>query len=874
MQICVVSAVVCARLGVQTVLLEVEQHVGAGVEVLGGRIAGDNISVVIVPEGDGGQPVGKRVVVALLDVRGVHQIDGRRRARGELDAQGDLLIGACRNRERIGEESVGRDCAFRSVEEHQGLVGDAGICGRAVLIVIAEDIRPPFFARRIGGAERGQGVHPCRIVCILAVSGCILGVEKTGIDAFGDGVGHAARHEGLACVGHAREVCRNGERFADVRRGDAGCIEPGVDVHVARKADDLRVRCRGRVVEVLLVHVGEHFKACECRIAVVVGGLCCRGDVGGTVGELKGELLFALRLVGDEEEAVDPAVVDILVLVVDIGGGDGRRVECGDRGAVVAVHQRRRSARAADLARLCPEGEDHVSAGRELVALGGRRVGRAADGHEHDDRCIVRAAVKEELVRKVGVVDVLQVGVVRGCRLKSCDRGDRRVVVGVFAVILDERPVAVGIGRDRDAVRADQKIVRFSEACIEVELEGRDVRAQPGRVKELVVRFAVDGAALLRRRFLVRRVADGRADEVVKEGKAVDVLEAVGGGSLSQAEYDGEGGRRKGVGADVERILSPLALGVDVLDLHLVERGAAHRLIDADVRARIVLDRELVVLVVVRQIVRAHPEGDLRRRPRGEGDGGGGGVVLPRTEHAVRRAAVVDHQDARLILGSALVHGGRLDIGEILHVGIVDGIGVVVEQLCRLGVLVQIVDLVFEVLIELEPVVRGHALVVPVRDGVVYGGELPAGRREIVPLGKVDDARSRIGCGRAGRERPVGRGVDEDALFIQILNVALRVELEIAVADGLSIRLGDGLLLLFVVRRVVCGRARRKDAYREGGDKSQRAERDRTALPVFEIVSHKTSFPCAPVRGAPILLWCRRTAAKRFPAPPQYTTLF
>ena len=117
-----------------------------------------------------------------------------------------------------------------------------------------------------------------------------------------------------------------------------------------------------------------------------------------------------------------------------------------------------------------------------------------------------------------------------------------------------------------------------------------------------------------------------------------------------------------------------------------------------------------------------------------------------------------------------------------------------------------------------------------------------ARRGEIVPVRKVDDARRRGGRGRARREGPVGRRVDERAPLVPFLDVVFGIELEIAVADGLGIRLGDGVFLFLVIRGGVRRRARRKDPRRERGGKRERAQRDGAPLPMFEIVSHKTSF--------------------------------
>ena len=243
------------------------------------------------------------------------------------------------------------------------------------------------------------------------------------------------------------------------------------------------------------------------------------------------------------------------------------------------------------------------------------------------------------------------------------------------------------------------------------------------------------------------------------------------------------------------------------------------------------------------EVVRAHPHAHLCRRAGVQRDGRGGGVVLPRAQNAVRSAVVVDHQNARLSLCGAGAGRRRLaDLGKVLHVVVVDGIAVVVKELRRFRICVEVVDLVLEVIVKFQAVVGGHLVVVPVRNGVLDGSELPAGSRNVVPFRRIDEAGRRIGGGGAGRERPArGRG-DEVELFLPVLNVHLRIELKVAVADGLGIRL-RGRRLLLVVRRIFGGSAGGKNAHRERCRKRER-ERRNGAAPEFllGIDSHRSSF--------------------------------
>ena len=193
---------------------------------------------------------------------------------------------------------------------------------------------------------------------------------------------------------------------------DALGVKGGVVVHGARQRHLLRVGARLGAVDVLLGDVLVHLKARERRIAVVIGGCLGGRHIGGTVGEFQMERLCAVRVVGDEEEAAHPAVVDVLRVVVDVHGVRRRRVERGDLRAVAAVHHRGGSARAADLARLDPEGDDHVFVGiqREVARL--CRVGRAGDGHQHDGKHIVGVRLIEGEAVVPSVDDVFKIAVV------------------------------------------------------------------------------------------------------------------------------------------------------------------------------------------------------------------------------------------------------------------------------------------------------------------------------------------------------------------------------------------------------------------------------------------------------------------------------
>ena len=243
------------------------------------------------------------------------------------------------------------------------------------------------------------------------------------------------------------------------------------------------------------------------------------------------------------------------------------------------------------------------------------------------------------------------------------------------------------------------------------------------------------------------------------------------------------------------------------------------------------------------EVVRAHPDGDLGGSACAEGDARGGRVVLARAEHAVRGALVVDHEDGRLVFGRAGTGRRCLaDLAELLHIVEVDGVGVLIEELGGFGIGIEVVDLVLEVLEELETVICRHVVVVPVCDGVLDGGQLSALCGEVVPVRRVDDAGCRVGSGGAGRERPARGRVDEVKFFLVVLDVHLRVELEVPVADLLGVRLGGGRLLLFVRRVIGGGGAGGESAQGERRRKRERECRKRAASEFLGIECHRSSF--------------------------------
>ena len=533
--------------------------------------------------------------------------------------------------------------------------------------------------------------------------------------------------------------------FFDVEDRGSG-VELRIVIDVAGQRDRLRVVGSGRVAVLLGGHV-RRLEFRERRVAVRIGGEIRRSDVGRAVVEFEREGLCGIRLVSDVEEALHPAVVNIRLVVfvrvdvVNVHRVGGRRVERGDGRAVLAVHEGDGRARraAADLARLCPEGDEHIFVGveRERVAAGiffeRCRVRSPVGGHEHDNVFRTVVAREGELAVKVFVDNVAEVDVIERFEVGVAVQPDHALPFGgrrpVGSVVFDLGFVRLAAGSlfghfGGNLAGAHGELV---QSFIQVERKRAGIIFVSCFEDFVVVLLGfavvVEAADVIRsvevsRLGIVSLVGDDGADKIVEEGVAVDRFIAVVRRAAAQPERDGERRLGEGVGAQVQLVLLPFAVRLNVGDRPVVERGAAHRLRDLNIRAR--AGRRGLPVLAVFERVGAHPHGELGGSALFQRDGRTRGIVLTRTEHFVGSAAVVDHENGGIALRRArALRGSGCEFGEILHVLEVDGVLIVVEQFRRVGRAVQIVDLILEEGIEAEAVVNRHVAVLPMADDVV-----------------------------------------------------------------------------------------------------------------------------------------------------------
>ena len=531
--------------------------------------------------------------------------------------------------------------------------------------------------------------------------------------------------------------------FFDVEDRGSG-VELRIVIDVAGQRDRLRVVGSGRVAVLLGGHV-RRLEFRERRVAVRIGGEIRRSDVGRAVVEFEREGLCGIRLVFDVEEALHPAVVNIRLVVfvrvdvVNVHRVRGRCIEGGDGRSVLAVHKGDGRARcaAADLARFCPEGDEHIFVGVERKCVACRFelccVRSPVGGHEHDDVFRTVCVCEGELAVKILADNVFQVDVAGAFEFGVAVQpgyalpfGGRRSVVSVVFDLGFVRFAAGSLfghfggnlaGAHGELVQSFIQIERKRAGIIFVSCFEDFV------VVLLCVAVVVETADVIRsvevsRLGSVSLVGDDGADEVVEEGVAVDRFIAVVRRAAAQPERDGERRLGEGVGAQVQLVLLPFAVRLNVGDRPVVERGAAYRLRDLNIRAR--AGRRGLPVLAVFERVGAHPHGELGGSALFQRDGRTRGIVLTRTEHFVGSAAVVDHENGGIALRRArALRGSGCEFGEILHVLEVDGVLIVREQFRRVGRAVQIVDLILEEGIEAEAVVNRHVAVLPMADDVV-----------------------------------------------------------------------------------------------------------------------------------------------------------
>ena len=256
-------------------------------------------------------------------------------------------------------------------------------------------------------------------VHLLAVVRRILLVDESRVFVVVDGVVGAARDDIAAAAVNARIVLGIGDaRFDGVFGNGSRRIKARVGGRklFARKGNGFRVSPRRRIGELLFRHfVG--FEIGEGRISRIEIGVFLIHDGGGTVREREIETLVRFRFVFEKEEALLPAVVNILdrfavvFEIVDVHRRDGSGVERG-KGSFIGAFRfvdRDGSAReAAHIRRFQPEGNHQVGIGRECERVVFQRggVGRAVRAQKHQDFGV---RIPERILLKVVAHDFLRV---------------------------------------------------------------------------------------------------------------------------------------------------------------------------------------------------------------------------------------------------------------------------------------------------------------------------------------------------------------------------------------------------------------------------------------------------------------------------------
>ena len=158
--------------------------------------------------------------------------------------------------------------------------------------------------------------------------------------------------------------------------------------------------------------------------------------------------------------------------------------------------------------------------------------------------------------------------------------------------------------------------------------------------------------------FVVGFVGNDGAFRVVEESVAVHVLEFIRTAALAETEDDGEGAGRIGTAFETDGIFDPAVIfpfsvfglgidfgGIDVFDLHLVERGAADGMRNADIGAPVSVHcgARFVLSAVVGHVERLDPNGEDGGSARFQSDGRRGGIFLCGS-HSVG-IGVVEHED-------------------------------------------------------------------------------------------------------------------------------------------------------------------------------------------------------------------------------------
>ncbi len=359
-----------------------------------------------------------------------------------------------------------------------------------------------------------------------------------------------------------------------------------------------------------------------------------------------------------EEETLYPTVINVGDVFADINGRDGGGIERGDFRFVLSVYKHSARARfsVADTACLDEEGDQHVLIGiqREFGIFHFRRVSRSVCGEQHDDVVVV---CKGELIEVFPFAEVVFQNVVAvRQRLQSCvivkSRNTALVLGGhaVGTVVGDDVRRIIFFGARSFFCGVDGDVVKLQHVEFRMQVKRVVVFVQFGRVKDFGFFGRVQFARFAERDvFEIVCIGNDFAGQIVEQSVAVDLLETVGVVAHSQSEHDTEGTRCKRVCADIERVFRPAVVfgnvfGIDVFDLHLVERTAAHRVRYSDICARVFGDFNFVVGVIVRQVRRLYPNGNFRRSARRKGDACTGRITLRRSRNIVLRRFVVDHK--------------------------------------------------------------------------------------------------------------------------------------------------------------------------------------------------------------------------------------
>ncbi len=232
-----------------------------------------------------------------------------------------------------------------------------------LVIAVAEYFFPGFLVAAV--SEQRFKIAVCVVVFYVLI------VEESRYKSFGNFVfgnrvpfvpAIGGNHP-IAARKHALKVDGRTQSVFDVRSRGHG-IEYRRVLRNARKRNLFRSVTRGRIGKLGLGEFSR-FEVCERRIALTVVVFIGGCDRGRSQRKFKGVRFIGIGIVRYEEEALYPTVVNILFVLIFVGGignihrCDLRGVECGNRRLCLSVDKVDRSARAPrdHFARLYEEGD-------------------------------------------------------------------------------------------------------------------------------------------------------------------------------------------------------------------------------------------------------------------------------------------------------------------------------------------------------------------------------------------------------------------------------------------------------------------------------------------------------------------------------------